>query len=92
MTTTIFLAALTATSVGVPKASDTVLKGVLNTAYFWAAVLAVVVIIAAGFYYVTSNGNAQQVVRAKNAILGAVVGLIVILSAFTITNAVMGGF
>ena len=59
--------------------------------YFWAGVIAVVVIVVAGFYYVTSNGNPQQVTRAKNAILGAVVGLIVVLLAFAITAIILGG-
>jgi len=59
--------------------------------YYWAGAIAVIVIIAAGFFYVTSNGNPQQVTRAKNAILGAVVGLIVVLLAFTITAIVLGG-
>jgi hypothetical protein len=47
--------------------------------------------VVAGFYYVTSNGNPQQVTRAKNAILGAVVGLIVVLLAFAITAIILGG-
>ena len=59
--------------------------------YFWAGVVAVVVIIAAGFFYVTSSGNPQQLTRAKNAIMGAVVGLIVVLLAFSITAIVLGG-
>ena len=82
-------AAITASDFGIPKPSSNVLKLALNAVYFWAAVIAVIVIIVAGFYYVTSNSNAQQVTRAKNAILGAVVGLIVILVAYTITAIVI---
>lgn len=64
----------------------TVVKNTLNAVYFWAAAIAVIVIIVAGFYYVTSNNNSAQITRAKNAILGAVVGLIVIMSAYMITE------
>ncbi len=76
---------------GIPAATGFSIKTILNGVYFWSAAIAVIVIIIAGFYYVTSAGNAQQVVRAKNAILSAVVGLIVVLVAFGITNIVISG-
>lgn len=81
-----------ADEVGIPTiGKDTVIKGILNGVYFWAGVVAVVVIVAAGFFYVTSNGNAQQVARAKNAILGSVIGLVVVMMAFAITSIVLRG-
>ena len=89
-----FAALLSADKVGIPTpASDqkTLVQNILFPTYFWASVIAVIIVIAAGFFYVTSNGNAQQIARAKNAILGAVIGLIVVLSAFTITWIVLGG-
>ena len=89
-----FAALLSADKVGIPTpASDqkTLVQNILFPTYFWASVIAVIVIIAAGFFYVTSNGNPQQVTRAKNAILGAVVGFIVVLLAFAITSIVVGG-
>ena len=88
-------ALLNASNVGIPVAGNgndqAVMKSVMYPGYFWAGVIAVVVIVVAGFYYVTSNGNPQQVTRAKNAILGAVVGLIVVLLAFAITAIILGG-
>ena len=71
---------------GIPTASSFSLKNILNAVYFWAGVIAVIIIIIAGFMYVTAVNNQQQVARAKNAILGAVIGLVVILLAFAITN------
>ena len=82
---------ISADKIGLPKVSDKVLQNVLNTVYFWAAVIAVVVIIVAGFLYVTSVNNSGQITRAKNAILGAVIGLVVILLAFAITSVVING-
>lgn len=84
-------AVISASELNIPKPSDQVIKNALYPVYFWGGAIAVIVIIIAGFYYVTSNSNAQQVTRAKNAILGAVVGLIIILSAFAITRFVVGG-
>lgn len=89
-----FAALLSADKVGIPTpAGDqkTLVQNILFPTYFWASVIAVIVIIAAGFFYVTSNGNPQQVTRAKNAILGAVVGFIVVLLAFAITSIVVEG-
>lgn len=88
-------ALIDASGVGIPVAGggddSAVISSVLYPIYFWAGVIAVVVIVIAGFYYVLSNNNPQQISRAKNAILGAVIGLVVILMAFTITSIVMGG-
>jgi Ni,Fe-hydrogenase I cytochrome b subunit len=74
-----------------PTSDKDVIKNALMPIYFWAGVLAVIIIIVAGFLYVTSSGNPQQITRAKNAIIGAVVGLIIVLVAFTLTNIVLGG-
>ncbi|MBB1555873.1 hypothetical protein HG445_002690 [Candidatus Saccharibacteria bacterium] len=86
---------LNASNVGIPVPGggndQTVIRSIMYPVYFWAGVVAVVVIIAAGFFYVTSSGNPQQLTRAKNAIMGAVVGLIVVLLAFSITAIVLGG-
>lgn len=72
--------------------ASTLVQNLLNAAYAWAGIICVIIIIVAGFYYVTSNGNAQAIAKAKNAILGAVIGLVVVLLAFAITNFVIGRF
>lgn len=85
-------AAITAGQAGIPTtvASQATLSGALNTAYFLAGIVAVVVIIAAGLRYTTSQGNASEVSQAKNAILAATVGLVVVIMAFIITQFVLG--
>lgn len=62
-----------------------VLEGILNTVYAVAGVAAVIVIIVAGMMYATSHGSPESVKRAKNAILYASIGLVVIMMAFSIT-------
>ncbi len=69
-----------------------VLANGLNIAYFVAGTMAVIVIILAGFSFVTSGNDPGAVTKAKNAILYAVIGLVVILSAFVITQFVIGRF
>jgi hypothetical protein len=73
-----------------PTSDKDLVKNILLPVYFWAGVIAVIIIIVSGFLYVTSNGNPSQVTRAKNAIIGAVVGLIFVLIAFGITTMVLG--
>ena len=78
---------------GLPKASEgDVIKAILNIVYFLMGVIAVIVIIIAGLRYTTSNGTPAQITAAKNQILYAIIGIIVILSAFAITNFVIGQF
>ncbi|MBP7774977.1 MAG: hypothetical protein KA069_00060 [Candidatus Saccharimonas sp.] len=74
-----------------PTKSIDVKNDILYPVYFWAGIVAVIVIIVAGFFYVTSQGEAQNVVRAKNAILSAIIGLAIIMGAFVITKFVVGG-
>lgn len=74
-----------------PTASaDSSLQTILNTVYFWAGIVCVIMIVIAGFMYVTSAGNSSTVQKAKNAILGAIIGLIVTIGAFAITAFVTG--
>lgn len=72
--------------------ANTGLQGVLNVVYVWAGVVAVLVIVIAGYYYVTSQGDAAKTQQAKNAILAAVIGLAFIISAFLLTQYVIGRF
>lgn len=72
--------------------ASTLITDVLNTAYMWAGIVCVIIIIIAGYFYVTANGNPTQIKRGKDAITGAVIGLVVVLLAFTITQFVLGRF
>ena len=78
---------------GLPNINeDTLYTNVLNIFYFLMSVVAVIVIIIAGIRYSTSGGDAGKVSSAKNQILYAVIGLIVIGLAFVITSFVVGRF
>ena len=77
---------------GPTKADNTTIANILYPVYFWAGAIAVIVIIIAGFFFVTSHGDPNLISRAKSAILGAVIGLAVILLAFAITAIVIGVF
>jgi len=77
--------------VNVPVISaDQVLKNGLDLVYFAAGIIAVIVIIIGGIMYASSAGDAAAVTKAKNLIVFAVVGIVVILSAFAVTNFLIG--
>lgn len=79
--------------VHIPTVSaDDVLVNGLNIVYFLAGVIAIIVIIVGGITYATSAGNSGNITKAKNLILYSIVGLVIVLSAFVITNFVSGRF
>lgn len=75
---------------GAGDGGASVLTNTLNLVYFLAAIVCVVVIIIAGYTYATSAGNSGRTSKAKNAILYAVIGIVVMAAAFTITSFVSG--
>ena len=88
-----FAQRINANEVGVPTGGgDTLLQNALNLAYFLAGAIAVIVIIVAGIWYVVSSGDAGRVAKAKNLLTYAIGGLVIIVSAFAITNFVIGRF
>lgn len=84
---------INAGEVGIPTTGeDKLLENVLNAAYFLAGAIAVIVIIIAGIMYATSGGDSGRVSRAKNMILYAVIGIVLVLVAFSLTQFVIGVF
>ena len=65
------------------------IKRILETVYFYAGILAVVVIIIGGIFYATSMGDPGKTKRAKETIMYASIGLIVVLLAFAITEFII---
>lgn len=52
-------------------------------------VVAVVVIVISGFRYMTSGGDAQKVASAKSTLIGAIIGLVIIVLAQAIITFVV---
>jgi len=64
----------------------------LNLFYFVIGALAVIIIILSGFTFMTSAGDPAKITKARNATLYSVIGLVVVVSAFAITQFVLGRF
>lgn len=59
----------------------------------WAlGVICVIVIIIAGIQYAVAAGDSNQITKAKNTILYAIVGLVVALLSYAIVNFVVAQF
>lgn len=67
------------------------LADIMTMVYTWAGIIGVLIIVIAGLLFVTARGDAAQMKRAKDALRGAVIGLIVVMVAFAITRFVIGG-
>lgn len=73
----------------------TTVGSLVTELYKWAiplgTALAVLVMIYAGYIYITSQGNPDSVKTAKDLIIGALVGLALIILAGVIMRNVIGG-
>lgn len=66
-----------------------VIKNVINILLFLVAMIAVIMIVIAGFRFVTSNGDSNTVSSAKNAIIYAVIGIVIAVMAYAIVNFIL---
>jgi Type IV secretion system pilin len=73
------------------SASASKLQSILSIVFVTTGAIAVLIITIAGFRYVVSRGDPNAVAGAKNAIIYAVVGLIISIAAFSIVTFVVNG-
>lgn len=75
----------------IPKVAATqdTLNGIVNGVFFIAGAVSIIFVIIGGIRYIMSQGDAQNLSRAKNTILYALVGLVVVTSAFFIVQIVI---
>lgn len=66
-----------------------IVKTIINTLSILVGAVSVIMIIIGGFRYVVSNGDSNAVTGAKNAILYAVVGLVIVIFAQVIVRFVL---
>lgn len=78
-------------SYGVYEVNATsVIAAAFNTAYVIAGAVAVIVIIISGIGYITANGNPGSITKAKQTLLYAVIGLIIVMVATPLTQFIIG--
>ena len=68
-----------------------VVGSIMNLVYLVAGVVAVIVIVIAGYIFVASRGDSARIAQARKAVLAAVIGLVIVIAAFTITQFIIRG-
>lgn len=68
---------------------DSIIQTVINIISIIVGIVAVIMIIIGGFQYITSSGDSGKVSNAKNTILYAIVGLVVVALAQIIVRFVV---
>lgn len=64
---------------------------VIQAALGLSGSIALLMIIYGGFLWLTSGGNTEKIEQGKKILIWAVLGLVVLFSAYTITNAIIQG-
>ncbi len=72
--------------------STSILAQIIGIVLFVAGAVAVIVIIISGLNYVTSSGDPGKMTKAKNTLLNAIIGLVIIMAAYAIATFVAGRF
>lgn len=62
---------------------------IINVSLGLLGIIALVLIVYAGFLWMTAGGNSEQVDKAKGILFASVIGLIIILSAYSISKFVI---
>lgn len=68
---------------------NSTIRLVINLFSFIVGVVAVIMVIVGGFKYITSGGEASNIASAKNTILYAIIGLIIVALAQVIVRFVL---
>lgn len=71
------------------KSIQTLLSNAINLLTGVAGIIAFIFIIIGGYQYMTSIGNEEQANKAKQTLLYAFIGLIIILGAYAIIRFIM---
>lgn len=72
-------------------ANPTTLNTALNIIFAFSASIAVLIIVIAGFRYILARGDPNATAQAKNAIIYALIGLVVVMTAYSIVAFVVKG-
>jgi cytochrome bd-type quinol oxidase subunit 2 len=80
----------TVDTAGANSKINSILKTVINLFSLIVGVVAVIMIIVGGLRYITSGGESSNVSTAKNTIIYAIVGLVIVALAQFIVHYVLG--
>lgn len=74
------------------KTVDEIIQKIINTVLSFLGVGFLVLMIYGGYVWMTARGNEQEVGKAKNIITNAIIGLVIVLSAYAISYFIVSTF
>lgn len=79
-------------AIGIPKINldDAAMANAISAAFLFIGAMAVFFLLVGAVRYVTANGEQAKITQAKNAILYAIVGIVISVSGFAIVQFVIG--
>lgn len=80
----------TVDSAGATSEVNSVIKLVINIFSLIVGLVSVIMIIVGGLKYITSNGESSNISSAKNTIIYAIIGLVIVALAQFIVHFVLG--
>jgi hypothetical protein len=72
-----------------PSSPETIIANIISGVLGFIGVLFLVLMIYAGFLWMTAQGEEKKVTQARQIIVGAVIGVVVVFSAYAITQFVL---
>ncbi|HTX86908.1 MAG TPA: pilin, partial [Candidatus Nanoarchaeia archaeon] len=66
-----------------------IIDNIIRVALGFLGVIAIALIIYGGYLWMTANGNEERIAAAKKVLISAVIGLLIILSAFGIATFIL---
>ena len=85
------VAAIVNTSTLPNSVGNNAIPVVLNMVFALSASIAVLMIVIGGFRYIMAGGDPSATAQAKNTLLYAIIGLIVVMAAYSIVAFVVKG-
>jgi cytochrome bd-type quinol oxidase subunit 2 len=74
---------------GDPDPGNSTLQNIFNLVLVICGALAVLMVVISGFRFITSRGNPAETAKARNGIIYSLIGLMVVMFAFSIVNFVV---
>lgn len=80
----------TSTLTGSSDSVYTTIGLLINTGLSLLGIVFLLLILRAGLLWMTSQGDSKKITKAKDTMITAVIGLVILLAAVSISNAVIG--
>ena len=66
------------------------ITGVISLLLIFAGTISALFLVVGGYWYLTAAGNDEQVEKGKKTVINSILGLVIIILAFTIVRIVAG--